>query len=103
LAGAVNTAPIAWLAVGAAALAAGWLPSAVGAIGALPVAGGFLLNVITQSIHAPAWVVDASPFAHLSAVPAVAPDWAAIAALTTIGAMLVALGVGGYSRRDLTT
>ena len=48
LAGALNSAPVAWLAVGAAALAVGWLPSAVGAIGAVPVAGGFLLNVLTQ-------------------------------------------------------
>ena len=48
LAGALNSAPIAWLAVGAAALAVGWLPSAVGPIGALPVVGGFLLNVVTQ-------------------------------------------------------
>ena len=49
LAGALNSAPIAWLAVGAAAFAVGWLPSAVVAIGALPVAGGFLMNVVSQS------------------------------------------------------
>jgi ABC-2 type transport system permease protein len=103
LAGALNAAPIAWLAVGAAALAAGRLPAAVGAAGALPVAGGFLLNVITQSIRAPDWVVNLSPFAHLAAVPNVRPDWAAIAAFTVIGAILVALGLASYSRRDLTT
>lgn len=103
LAGSLNTAPIAWLGVGAAALATGWLPSAVGAVGALPVAGGFLLNVVTQSMHAPGWVVNLSPFAHLAAVPNVAPDWAAITALTAIGALLAALGITGYARRDLTT
>jgi ABC-2 type transport system permease protein len=102
-AGSLNTTPIAWLGVGAAALAAGWLPSIVGALGALPVAGGFLLNVITQSVHAPTWVVNLSPFAHLAAVPNVAPDWAAIATLTVIGAIMTATGVGGYARRDLTT
>ena len=57
-------------------LALGWLPSAVGAIGALPVAGGFLLNVVAQSTHAPGWLVNLSPFAHLSAVPNTPPDWA---------------------------
>jgi ABC-2 type transport system permease protein len=103
LAGALNTAPIAWLSVGAAVLAAGWLPSAVGAIGALPVAGGFLLNIIAQSIQAPPWAVKASPFAHVSAVPAVAPDWTGTAALTTIGALLLTFGVAGYLRRDLTS
>ena len=76
LAGALNTAPIAWLAVGAASLAVGWLPSAVGAIGALPVVGGFLLNVITQGMQAPTWVVNLSPFVHLPAVPNAPPDWA---------------------------
>ena len=99
----MNTAPIAWLAVGAASLAVGWLPSAVGAIGALPVVGGFLLNVITQGMRAPAWVVNLSPFVHVSAVPNVPPDWATLATLTVIGAIMTAIGLAGYARRDLTT
>jgi ABC-2 type transport system permease protein len=103
MAGALNTAPIAWLAVGSAALAVGWLPSGVGAVGALPVAGGFLLNVITQGAQAPTWVVNLSPFTHLSPVPNLPPDWAASSAFIVIGALLMALGVAGYSRRDLTT
>jgi ABC-2 type transport system permease protein len=103
LAGALNSAPIAWLAVGAAAVAVGWLPSVVGAVGALPVAGGFLFNVVTQSSRAPDWVVNLSPFAHLAAVPNAPPDWAGIAAFIVIGAIAVAVGVAGYSRRDLTT
>jgi ABC-2 type transport system permease protein len=103
LTGALNTAPIAWLSVGAASLAVGWLPSAVGAIGALPVAGGFLLNVITQSIGGPDWVVNLSPFVHLAAVPNAPPDWVAIVVMALIGAVLVTVGLLGYSRRDLTT
>jgi ABC-2 type transport system permease protein len=103
LAGAMNSAPIAWLAAGAAALAVGWLPGAVGAIGALPVAGGFLLNVLSQGTSAPAGVVDLSPFAHLAPVPNAPPDWAAIAAFSLIGAAWVAVGLAGYTRRDLTT
>ena len=101
--GALNSAPIAWLAVGAAAFAVGWLPSGVVAIGALPVAGGFLLNVVTQSVRAPEWVVNLSPFAHLGAVPNAPPDWAGIVAFLVIGAIAVAVGVAGYRRRDLTT
>lgn len=103
LAGALNTAPIALLSVGAAALAVGWLPSTVGVIGALPVVGGFLLNVITQGMQAPAWVGNLSPFVHVSAVPNLPPDWATIATLTVIGVTMTAIGVLGYSRRDLTT
>ena len=103
LAGALNSAPIAWLAVGAATLAVGWLPSAVGPIGALPVVGGFLLNVVTQGSSAPKWMTDMSPFAHLAPVPNAPPDWVAIAVFIAIGAILVALGIAGYTRRDLTT
>jgi ABC-2 type transport system permease protein len=103
MAGALNSAPIAWLAVGSAALAVGWLPSGVGAVGALPVAGGFLLNVITQGAQAPTWVVNLSPFTHLSPVPNLPPDWSASSAFIAISALLMALGVAGYSRRDLTT
>jgi ABC-2 type transport system permease protein len=103
MAGALNSVPIAWLAVGAAGLASGWIPSAVGTIGALPVAGGFLLNVITQSMHAPRWVIDLSPFAHLAAVPNAAPNWMATVAMTTFGTALTVLSIAGYARRDLTT
>jgi ABC-2 type transport system permease protein len=103
LAGALNSAPVAWLAIGAAALAVGWLPSAVGAIGAVPVVGGFFLNVVTQGTNAPTWLVDLSPFVHLAAVPRAAPDWVATAAFTAIGAGLVAVGLLGYHRRDLIT
>ncbi len=103
LGGALNSAPVAWLAVGAAALAVGWLPSAVGAIGAVPVAGGFLLDVLTQGTNAPRWVVDLSPFVHLAAVPNAEPDWVATAAFAAIGAALIALGLLGYHRRDLIT
>jgi ABC-2 type transport system permease protein len=103
LAGALNSVPIALLAVGAATLAVGWLPSAVAAIGAVPVAGGFLLDVVTQSVHAPEWVVNLSPFAHLGAVPNAPPDWAGLSAFIAIGALAVAVGVAGYKGRDLTS
>jgi ABC-2 type transport system permease protein len=103
LAGALNSAPIAWLAVGAASLAVGWLPSAAGAAGAIPVAGGFLLNVLTKGTSAPWWILGLSPFAHLAAVPDASPDWTAIAVFVLIGIGMVGAGIAGYARRDLTT
>jgi ABC-2 type transport system permease protein len=103
LAGAINTAPIAWLALGAATLAYGWIPSAVTAVGALPVVGGFLLNVVADSTGAPQWVASASPFVHVAAAPAVPPNWPATSAMLVVGAILVGVGVIGYTRRDVAT
>jgi ABC-2 type transport system permease protein len=103
LAGALNSLPVALLAAGAAAVGVGWLPSAAGAIGALPVVGGFLVNVIMQTTHAPGWVVYLSPWTHLAAVPDTPPNWAATTIFLFIGAILTALGVYGYVQRDLAT
>ena len=103
LAGALNSAPVAWMSLGAATLAVGWLPAAVGAIGALPVVGGFLFNVLTQTAGAPDWVVNVSPFAHLAAVPNTPPDWTANGVFIAVGGGLIAVGLAGYRHRDLST
>jgi ABC-2 type transport system permease protein len=103
LAGALNSVPVALLAAGAAAVGVGWLPSAAGAIGALPVIGGFLVNVVIQATKPPGWVVNLSPWAHLAAVPDTPPNWAATTIFLLIGAILTGLGVYGYVQRDLAT
>jgi ABC-2 type transport system permease protein len=48
-------------------------------------------------------VVNLSPFVHLPAVPNLPPDWATVATLSVIGAIMTAIGLAGYARRDLTT
>jgi ABC-2 type transport system permease protein len=103
LAGALNSLPMALLAAAAATVGVGWLPSAAAAIGALPVVGGFLVNVITQTTKARGWVVNLSPWAHLAAVPDAPPNWAATTIFLLISAILTALGVYGYVQRDLAT
>lgn len=100
-AGALNTAPVAGLALGAAASAIGWLPSAVGIVGAVPVVGGFLLDVTTENLRGPAWITDISPFAHVAAVPLTSPHWAGTASLLLISAVLAIIGLAGYDHRDL--
>lgn len=101
LAGAYNVLPIVVLCLGAAVLALGWAPRTVGVVGVLPAAGGFLWQVIADSMHAPAWVGDLSPFAHLARVPATTPDWPAAAVMAAIAALAVVVGAAGYRRRDL--
>jgi ABC-2 type transport system permease protein len=101
LAGALNTLPITALGLGAATAALGWAPSLVVAVGMLPAAGGFVLDVIADSVDAPAWVAELSPFANLAAVPVQPPDWPASVTMVAVAAVLAAIGVGGYPRRDL--
>ncbi|BBX17237.1 polyketide antibiotic transporter [Mycolicibacterium duvalii] len=103
LAGALNTAPIAGLALGAAALAAGWAPAMVGLWGAVPVVGGFLVGVVSQSTGAPQWVTNVSPFTHATAVPLDSPHLTALGVMIALGAAAAALGVAGFNRRDLVT
>ncbi|MEU8258114.1 hypothetical protein AB0C06_28060 [Micromonospora inaquosa] len=74
---------------------------AVAAIGALPAAGRFMWQVIADTVDAPSWIRALSPFAHLAAVPATAPDWAAASVMAGIAAAGVVAGIIGYRRRDL--
>lgn len=99
--GAWNTLPIVLLSLGAAILAAGWAPRAAAFAGSLPATGGFLLLVIADSVGAPAWVRELSPFAHLAPVPLTAVDWTSTLIMITLSVALGVAGVMGYRRRDL--
>ncbi|MEU6075973.1 hypothetical protein [Micromonospora sp. NPDC047074] len=99
----MNVLPIAALCLGAAIFALGWLPRAVALVGALPAAGGFLLQVIADSTNAPHWVGTLSPFTHLAAVPDAAPDWPGVIGMLTAATALAALGAIGYQHRDQRT
>lgn len=101
LTGVWNVLPIVGLSLGTAVFATGWTPRWVGVVGALPATGGFLLLVIADSIAAPAWVRDLSPYAHLAPVPLAATDWTATTVLLGIAAVLTVAGLAGYQRRDL--
>lgn len=102
LSGALNVLPVAALCLGAAVLAYGWTPSAVVAVGSLPAAGGFSLQVLAGSVGAPRWVAELSPFAHLAPVPSAGPDLVASGVLLTVAAVLGGVGVLGLRRRDLS-
>jgi ABC-2 type transport system permease protein len=101
LAGVLNALPVALLCLGASLLALGWVPQAVFPIGALPAAGGFLLQVFADTFGWPGWVRWLSPFSHVANVPATSPDWAGTAGILAIALVLATVGVAGYARRDL--
>ncbi|NAZ74335.1 polyketide antibiotic transporter, partial [Kineococcus sp. T13] len=96
-----SAAPVALLCLGVAALATGAALPAVVALGCLPGAGGFLLQVLADSTGAPGWVRRLSPSSYLAPVPLQEPDGAAAAVMLLIAAVLVAAGAAAHRRRDL--
>jgi ABC-2 type transport system permease protein len=101
LAGTLNVLPLLALCLGTSILALGFAPRAVALFGAVPAVGGFLLLVIGQSVGAPGWVLNLSPYAHLAPVPTAAPDWAGALGMLVLAAAFGLLGLRGYQRRDL--
>ena len=101
LAGTLNVLPVALLSVGAALAGLGWAPSAVLPLGLLPGAGGYLFLLLADTFGWPGWIRGLSPFAHLAQVPAAPVDLAGAAGMVAVAAALAAVGLLGYTRRDL--
>jgi ABC-2 type transport system permease protein len=101
LRGTWNVLPIVLLSLGTAVFAAGWTPRWTGLLGGLPTTGGFLLLVIAESVAAPDWVRDISPFAHLAPVPLTEASMTAAAVMLAVATVLTIVGAAGYRRRDV--
>lgn len=91
--------PAVWVVVGVATLLAGARPRlAPFAWGVLLVT--FLVSEVGPLIDLPTWLLDLSPFTHLSSLPAGSFEVLPAVVLTAVAAALVALGVLAYRRRD---
>ena len=101
LTGALNAVPVAALSLGMSILALGWAPRAIFALGAVPVVGGFILLTLADTLSWPEVIRDLSPFAHLAAVPARAPNVVGSVVMLSLAAALAAIGTVGYARRDV--
>jgi polyether ionophore transport system permease protein len=97
----VNCLPVAVLVLGLAALLYGTVPRASIAIayGLLVVA--YLWQLFGSLLGAPRWLVEATPFAHVAAVPAVAFRTGAAAVMVAIGVAAGVAAVAVFQRRDL--
>lgn len=91
-----------WVIGGIAVFLYGLLPR--GAVAAWGVAGAALLiGWIGPALGVPQPVLDLSPFGHLPRLPGGAMDWTPVGVLLALAAALVAGGLAGLRRRDLTT
>jgi len=91
-----------WVIGGVAVLLHGLLPRA--ATAAWGVAGAVLLiGWVGPALDVPQVVLDVSPFGHLPKLPGGEMSWGPVLALLGVAAALVAVGLAGLRRRDLTS
>jgi ABC-2 type transport system permease protein len=94
--------PAVWVIGGLAVLLYGVLPRA--ALAAWGVAGAVLLiGWVGPALDVPQAVLDVSPFGHLPKLPGGSVHWGPVLVLTGLAAVLVAGGLAGLRRRDMTT
>ncbi|MEU8293714.1 ABC transporter permease [Streptomyces pseudogriseolus] len=94
--------PAVWVIGGVAVLLYGLAPGA--AMGAWGVAGAVLLiGWVGPALDVPQAVLDLSPFGHLPKLPGGEMAWAPVLVLTALAVALVAAGLAGLRRRDLST
>jgi ABC-2 type transport system permease protein len=92
--------PAAWVMIGVTAALAGAVPRfAPLSWGVLLVT--FLVAELGPSMRLPSWLVDASPFAHLSRLPGGPFEVRPALVLTLVAGALVAGGLAAYRRRDV--
>ncbi|MEU1001288.1 ABC transporter permease [Streptomyces tibetensis] len=94
--------PAVWVVGGVAVLLHGALPRA--AMAAWGVAGAVLLiGWVGPALDVPQVVLDVSPFGHVPKLPGGSMEWGPVSVLTGAAVVLVAAGLAGLRRRDMST
>jgi polyether ionophore transport system permease protein len=96
-----NCLPVALLLLGVTALAYALLPRAGVAIGYGLVVLAYLWQLFGSLLGAPRWLVDATPFAHVGAVPAQPFRVVAAVVMLAIGLVAAVIALAVFRRRDL--
>lgn len=95
--------PAVWVVVGVAAAAVGLVPRASAAVSWVVVAYVAVVAFFGESFDLPGWALDASPLHRTPQVPLEDIAAVPVVVLTAVAAGLVAAGLAGVRRRDLTT
>jgi ABC-2 type transport system permease protein len=94
-------APPAVFVLGIGALAYGlWPRVAIGVTYGL-IVWSFLVEILAALVNSNHWLLDTSPFLHITPAPAAAPDWTAAAWLVSLGLIAAVAGLAAFLRRDL--
>jgi len=62
---------------------------------------GFLLEILGPLLQLNNFILDTSILHHMSAAPAVAPNWQSAGVMTGLGLLLTLVGMAAFKRRDL--
>ena len=99
----LNVAPPAAFVLGIGALAYGlWPRGAIGVTYGL-IVWSFLVEIWAALVNSNHWLLDTSPFLHITPAPAAAPDWTAAAWLVGLGVLAGLVGLVAFVRRDLVS
>jgi ABC-2 type transport system permease protein len=96
-----NCLPVSLLFLGLATLAYALVPRASSGIAYGLVTIAFLWHLFGSLVGVPRWVVAATPFAHVAAVPVESFRAAAAAIMIATGLLAAAAGVAWFERRDV--
>ena len=96
----VIQAPAAWLIFSIALLLFGIRPAWTAA-GWVVAALAFLIGELGVAFGLPGWALDLSPFTHTPMVPQVPITWTPLVVMTLIAAVLIAIAVVAFDRRDI--
>jgi ABC-2 type transport system permease protein len=97
----VNVVPLAWLVLGLGVALLGLLPRLTAPLTYGLVLAAYLLDFVGGVLELPEAVLDASPFRQLAAVPAESLAVTPLVVMMAVGAVLTAVGVVAFRRRDL--
>ena len=97
---AMMTVPAVWVLVALAAAVVGAAPGKR-LIGWLGVVATFGLTLLGPTFKLWDWALDISPLRHVPNVWATSPDWAGLAGLLAVAALLLTVAFVGYRRRDV--
>ncbi len=99
---ALNCLPVAILFLGLVALAYAIAPRAAVGLGYGLAVVAFLWQLTGSLLGAPKWLLDATPFAHVAAVPAQSLRVGAAGVMVAIGLTAAGAALLAFGRRDLT-
>ena len=96
-----NSLPVVAVTAGLSLLAMGVAPRLTVAVPVTVVVTAYVVELIGSALDWPAWVLDLSPFHHLTYVPSETWNSTAGVVMTAVGFALGALGLLAFQRRDV--